>query len=197
MEKFKNIIRNKKVMIVIGGSIGVFICLWIGLGVWETKGNAHLLTEADLKNQTKSEEVVEEPSLILVHIAGAVAKPNVYQLPSNARVIDGIEAAGGMTETADPDSLNLAAYLEDGQKITVVEVGADAELGNPNTGGRININTADKDTLMQLSGIGEVLADNIIQYREKNGGFKTLEELMEVNRIGEKVFENLEDLICI
>lgn len=136
-----------------------------------------------------------------VHVAGAVVNPGVYTLQGDARVIDAVEAAGGMTEDGNGDAMNLAAPISDGEKITVYtydEVAA-STLGAGGTiaSGLININTASKEELMSLPGIGEVIAGNIITYREKNGGFGRKEEIKEVNRIGDKIYKEIEDLITI
>lgn len=135
---------------------------------------------------------------VLVHVAGAVNNPGVYTLDGGSRVIDAVEAAGGLSPEADGDALNLAAVVEDAAKITIPKVNAGGEdAASTTASGLVNINTADKTTLMTLSGIGEVLAQNIIDYRTKNGPFTNLEELKNVNRIGDKLFEQIKDGITL
>lgn len=133
---------------------------------------------------------------ILVHVTGKVAEPGVYRLPADARVLDAIEAAGGATTDADLHRLNLAAYAYDGQRIYVPgRPETDGEGGN---GQRlININTADSATLQQLPGIGPALAQRIIDYREREGGFGAVEEIMNVSGIGPVTFENIKGLISV
>ncbi|MEG2642863.1 MAG: ComEA family DNA-binding protein, partial [Eubacterium sp.] len=136
---------------------------------------------------------------VLVHVAGAVNNPGVYTLDGGSRVIDAVDAAGGLSPEADGDALNLAAVVEDAAKITIptIHTGEEEGGGSISSSGLVNINTADKTTLMTLSGIGEVLAQNIIDYRTKNGSFTNLEELKNVNRIGDKLFEQIKDGITL
>ena len=158
----------------------------------------------------------EKGEEIVVHVTGAVEKSGVYRLPAGARVNDALKKAGVQAE-ADLDSLNLAAPLIDGQKVTVPLRQENLGMGNPGgpfssippksmAGGDtpapgneslININTADQAALDSLPGIGPALAQRIIQYREKNGPYKVPEDIKNVSGIGEKRFENLKDLITV
>lgn len=139
-----------------------------------------------------AESAPEAASELVVHVAGAVRAPGLVHLPSGARVADAIKAAGGAAEGADTDALNLAAKVEDGQKIVVR---AAAENPEESGSGRVNINTADAEKLKSLPGIGDVSAQNIIDYREKNGGFSAPEEIKNVTRIGDKIYERIADMI--
>ena len=155
-----------------------------------------------------------------VHVAGAVKNPGVYNLPSSSRVIDAIEKAGGATENADLDQINLADYISDGQKIEVPSFKQDNTLSNyklitdkleqldANNGDSankkssvkselVNINTADSSELQSLPGIGATIAKNIVEYRKENGNFETIEDLKNVSRIGDKTFDKLKDLITV
>lgn len=145
-----------------------------------------------LINSTKEEVKIE--NFIIVHIAGAVRSPGVYKLLEGSRVIDGIQAAGGALPSADLDKLNLAEYLEDGCKIFVPEKSIPP---NPSSSAnnKININFASEKELESLPGIGPSLAKRIVEYREKNGLFKSLEDLEKVRGIGEKKIEQIKDLI--
>ena len=155
-----------------------------------------VLSESDLSSTETTETATGK---VIVHVAGAVVNPGVYTLTGDVRVIDAIEAAGGMTDEADGDALNLAAPIEDGQKITVytTEQTAGSGTGTGSNTGLININTASQDELETLPGIGEVIAGNIIDYREDNGSFSSIEEIKNVNRIGDKLYEQIKDLITI
>lgn len=146
----------------------------------------------------------EETSVIWVYVCGAVHAPGVYELEAHSRVYEAIEAAGGMTETAAFSYLNQAEQLSDGQKIYVpseeeVSQGQSNEAKEQSAGddGRVDINTATKEELMSLNGIGEVRAEAIIHYREKQGGFSSIEELKEVEGIKEGVFNKLKDRIKV
>ncbi len=144
------------------------------------------------------EEGREEKSRITVHVAGAVANPGVVLLDSGARVLEAIQKAGGPLPEADLDALNLAQTVQDGQKIYVPRRGDPAAGGfSPGGGHRVNINTAGLRELEELPGIGPTLAQRIIDYREKKGGFRNVEELKKVPGIGEKKFDELRDLVEI
>jgi len=143
-------------------------------------------------------------SLIQVHVAGEVIVPGVYTLPDGAIVQDAIEAAGGPTEQAKEELLNLAAILTDGQRIYVPsseEAQPSLDTGQRNldvdTGTLININTANQEELESLPGIGSVRAQAIIAYRTQNGFFLTIEDLLKVDGIGETTFNELKALITV
>ena len=150
------------------------------------------------------------PAVVYVHVAGAVERPGIYRLAAGSRVDDALKAAGGPTEEGDPDALNLAALLRDGEKITLPVKGA-APIANPgaavqypsnlpagtSTDGKVNINQATQAELESLPKIGEVLAQRIIDYRATNGAFQTLEQLQDVSGIGEKTFEAIRELITL
>ena len=155
----------------------------------------------------------EVPSVI-IHITGAVKNPGVYQLKSTDRIVDAVKIAGGATEEANLDLINLAALLKDGQKIIVpskiynengeeinknidnnVEVIYSSSSVSSST--KININTANATMLQTLSGIGPVLSERIIEYRNQNGFFGVIDDIKDVSGIGEKKFEGIKDLICV
>lgn len=147
---------------------------------------------------TLHEEQKETEDLILVHVCGAVHEPGVISLQVGSRVIDAVTLAGGMTADADLDYLNLAAVLKDGEKIYVPtrqevllweEEKAQTEL--------VNINTANETQLCTLPGIGESKAKDIIAYREANGEFQSIEEIMKVPGIKESLFQKVKDLIKV
>ena len=147
---------------------------------------------------------------IFVDIGGAVKNPMLAELPEGSRVEDAIEEAGGLKNDADLSSINRAEFLNDGDKIYIPETassGDSSDTGDSGSGvsvssssgksanGKININTADSATLQEISGIGPVTAQKIIDYRSDNGRFKTIEDIKNVSGIGDKTFENLKDYI--
>lgn len=140
---------------------------------------------------------------IAVDIAGAVASPGVYQLPVGSRVSDAVEAAGGMLPEAYTEIVNMAGPLSDGSKVLVpvrpvgASVTEDEEQALAEDGGLVNINTAGKEALMTLPGIGETKAEAIIAYRTENGVFTAPEQIMDVPGIGPGIFDNLKDLITV
>jgi competence protein ComEA len=137
-----------------------------------------------------------------VYICGAVANPGVYELTGGSRICDALDAAGGFSENAGTTYLNLAEFVSDGQKIYVptqeeltVELAAEEEAAADD--GRININTASKEQLVTLPGIGDAKADSIIAYRTEHGAFSTIEEIMEIPGIKEAVFSKIKDFISV
>lgn len=138
------------------------------------------------------------PKLIRIHVTGLVNMPGVYTLPETARLEDAIQAAGGLLEEADPQSLNLAAELVDGQRLYIPSA-QDVTLTNDDRGlsPLVNINTAGFAELDSLPGIGEVKAQAILDYRQKNGLFTALEDLMKVEGINQSLFEKLEGFITL
>lgn len=153
---------------------------------------------ADTTYEQAAEPSSAQPEKLLVYVCGAVKEPGVVAVDTDARVVDAVALAGGMTEAAAENYVNLAAKLTDGEKVYIptLEEAADLE-GKEANGTLININTADKETLCTLPGIGESKAADIISYREKSGGFQTKEELMQVSGIKESLFNRLEDKIRV
>lgn len=147
-----------------------------------------------------SKETQESPQVFKVHVAGAVKKPGVYTFKTKERVEDALALAEPLLE-ADLDNINLASYLKDEQRIYVPYRVTDEGTDKPLTanqkagGGKININTASKEELATLPGIGPTLAQRIIDYREVNGFFSSTEELKQVSGIGDKKYQELEDLV--
>ena len=150
----------------------------------------------------KSEVSTTQETVIFVDIKGAVKNPGVYQMKVGDRVKDALDAAGGLTAEADSQKVNLAKRLEDQMVIVVPKVGEEAEeisagetRKEASKEGKVNINTATVEELKTLKGVGEKKAEAIIEYRKKNGSFKTKEDLMKVRGIGKKLFESFEERI--
>lgn len=156
-----------------------------------------------IPEKCEAQEAAPEET-VQVYICGAVASPGVYTLPGGSRVVQAVEAAGGFLTDAEEKILNLARKIEDGEQITVwtreeAENMESTETPQQNTGGteqasgsgKVNLNTAGKEELMTLSGIGESRADAIIAYREANGPFGSVEEIMNIEGIKEKMFEKI------
>lgn len=148
-----------------------------------------------------------EGGLIMVHICGQVNNPGIIELESGSRVIDAVNLAGGLKKTADSDRINLARKLLDEEKVYIPEIGEEelpiedfglnqSNKDNNSSGGKININLSSKEELMTLSGIGEVTAQKILDYREENL-FKTLDDIKNVSGIGDKKFEAIKEFITV
>lgn len=166
--------------------------------------------KSDNKNNTNSNMTKEE---IYVHIVGKVKNEGVITLSKGQRIIDAIEKAGGVTEEADLSKINLAFVLSDGQKVRIPGVNDEnlreeyVTAGGGNiyvqggssvgSGVKVNVNTASQTELETISGVGPSLAAKIINYREKNGKFKNIDELKNVSGIGESKFEGMKDFVDI
>ena len=162
----------------------------------------------------KEQKSKSESEIIHVFVCGAVKLSGVYQLQKDARVHEAIEAAGGFSKDADKEWLNLDAVLQDGEKLYIYTVeetsqmklaeefsGSETTVGSisepSDREGKINLNTAAKELLMTLPGIGETRADAVIAYREAQGGFDTIEEIMNISGIKEAVFLKIKDRIVV
>ena len=151
-------------------------------------------TAEDLSAEGQQECQSEE---IFVFVCGEVTAPGVIRLTAGSRVGDALELAGGLTESADTDYVNLAEVLQDGQKVyfpSVAEVRAGSSSAESSA---VNINTADAEKLCELPGIGESKAAAIIDYRTKYGRFDKPEDLMQVSGIGQSSFERLRPYITV
>lgn len=149
------------------------------------------------------------PMPIQVHVTGEVKIPGIYELPAKSRVHDAIQAAGGFTENASDQGINLAALLEDGQQVRVYSnvPSENSDDGNESWNGNtrspttinalININTATQEMLETLPGIGPVTAGNIIAFREIEGFFTSIEDIQKVPGIGPVTYAELKDLITV
>jgi len=152
------------------------------------------------------------PAELVVYVCGAVRRPGVVRLPAGARVADALELAGGPTARAELSAVNLAAKVGDGQQIVVPEraatgaavtapaagtAGATGVAPAATGGALVNINTASLTELESLSGVGPSTAQKIIDYRTANGGFTSIEQLMDVSGIGDAKFAAVKDAITI
>lgn len=150
--------------------------------------------------------------MVSVYVCGQVVSPDVYEVVESARVKEAIDLAGGFTKEAAKEAVNLARFVVDGEQIyipskeevadgfkTVDQLGSETQnQGVTNTdSSRININTASKEALMTLPGIGEAKAESILKYRETQGAFQSIEDLMKITGIKEGVFSKIKDFITV
>jgi competence protein ComEA len=188
----------------IAGLIVVLLAVLGGAGLWYARSLPKPVTIAS-GAPGASGAVSASPSplpTLIVDVAGAVRRPGVYEFAEGERVIDAIERAGGPRPKADLGLLNLAAPLTDGAQILVPVAGppgAPTTGGAPGSsaGGLININSASETDLETLSGIGEVLAATIVEYREQNGPFASVDDLLDVSGIGPSTLEEIRDQVTV
>lgn len=145
-------------------------------------------------------------NMITIYISGEVKKPGVVTLESNKRLADAIKELGGTTEDADLNKINMALKIKDEEHYIIPKIGEEIvnnestineNTFSENDNKKININLAEINELEELPGVGEATANKIIKYRDENGSFKSIEEIKNVNGIGDKKYEDLKDLISI
>lgn len=174
------------------------VCGLLGLGI------LFLLTRPP---RGQSVKLLPAPTAVplQVYVVGEVSQPGVYMLAPGSRVQDVIQMAGGFTPDANPQALNLAAFLEDGERVFVPKIIDSQASGNESLTEKtstdnpilIDINTADQSELESLPEIGPATAQEIIAYREKNGAFQSIAEIKNVSGIGPKTFEKIKEFITV
>ncbi len=204
-DALKGLLGDKKTLIKILSVALILIAALILRIHDENKADITIETTDTAVEETEySEDSNVRTQPIFVDIGGAVKNPGVYQVSEDTRLFQVIEMAGGLSEEADADHVNRASFVEDGQKIIIPVKGsenndgltsADTAPSSADTG-LININTASADELKSLSGIGDVTAEKIIEYRSSKA-FKSKEDIMSVDGIGSKTFEKIQDDITV
>lgn len=147
-------------------------------------------------NGMGTDVVEEERQTIFVYVCGAVQVEGVYELNTGSRVYEAIEKAGGFREDAVKNEVNQAAVLEDAAKLYIPTMGEVLDTQTQQDG-KVNINRASKEELMTLPGVGESKANSIIRYREEQGAFGCIEDIMQISGIKEGLYEKIKDLIKI
>ena len=210
--QYQNYLR--KYWLWIAGGI-LFIIISLGVQYHKvTQSQLYFIEETSEENLTSVDIPQSEELIIYIDIKGAVNRPGLYQLSEGSRMVDAIEAAGGLTTEADDRTINLAEKLLDQQKIIVYTESEMAEKliqedrdnllerdvypSNPSDATqKININIATIDELQALPNIGPKKAQAIIEYRQTNGSFQTIDQIKEIKGIGEKTYEELAHLISV
>ena len=201
-------IRERLAALSRGELIGLVALLAVtlgGAGLWYVRSLPRPVEVSTTPSgATASAPASASPSpevIVLVDVAGWVRHPGVYEFGEGARVIDAIDAAGGVRTGALLEALNLAAPLADGTQILVPREGqegvAPPVTGGAVAGGLINVNTATATELEELPGVGEVIGQAIIDYRTENGPFTSVDQLLDVSGIGDATLENIRDLVTV
>lgn len=210
---------KQKTAIIIAGIFVVGIFIFYMTTKTNNNTNDYSIVNEAIQDKAdedeKQEEKKEEPKEIVIHISGAVQNEGIVKLEEGGRIADAIQAAGGMTSEADLTSVNLAYLLKDGQKIYIPKISDTEEeipvnnaipvnviVGNgteesSNSNTKININTATVSELTKISGVGEKTAMKIVEHREANGKFKTIEDIKSVSGIGDAKYESIKEYICV
>ena len=215
-KKIKNLLTLKNIILI---TLGIF-CIITSFYLYG-RNKSKVFKDEYMNNIFVEENITEESisvsgeniinnnnsNKIFVEIKGEVSKPDVYEIDEGSIIRDLIDKAGGLTPEANIDNINRAEKLINNQLIVIPNKNDEVITQNNNTGntassgitkdGIININKASLSELQEITGIGEVKAKSIIDYREKNGGFKSIEDIKNVDGIGSKTFEKIKEQICI
>jgi competence protein ComEA len=181
---------SKQLLIALAGVVAVASLVLVAVNRPEPPSG-----EFSVSDDQTATEVIEQ--FLYVHVVGEVASPGMYQLPIGARLVDAVFAAGGLTDEADNASVNLARELADGEQIIVFSISQEGAAPGTNSAGLISLNRAGDKELEELPGIGPALAGRIIAWREANGGFKSVQDLLKVSGIGENLLAGVIDLVTL
>ena len=202
-------LKQRKIVII----ICILVIILVG---WKIYDSSNFETEEEsqiMDSNIQESKTEEEEELVIVHVTGEVKKPGVVRVKEGSRVEDIVKAAGGLTENADISNINLAYVVEDGTKIRIPSTDDEKqeeyitqsigegiimqEESNNSRGSIVNINTANETELEELPGIGASIAGRIIEYRNKNGKFKSIEDIKNVTGIGDSKFEKIKESIRV
>ena len=184
----------------------IILCAILGLGLISSTGCSGSDDNLFLEEETAEDIIVvekesEEIMDIIVEIKGEVQKPGVYAMPVNSRLNDLLAVSGGVSAFANLRNVNLAMKIEDGESFYIPSIHDEEEeivLGEQKReDGKIDLNKASREDLMSVTGIGPATADNILAYREEVGKFNSVDELVHVNRIGDKTLEKIRDFFIV
>ena len=214
---FENLNKKQKTTILIIAIIVAIGVIYFIYNKNQIRSDIDLESEILISNTSENKTNVEiQEDLVIIHITGSVKNPGIVKLKYGSRIEDAIEAAGGLTENADITNVNLAYVLDDGVKIRIPSItdekNGDEQILEDGSGENIieetnmtlgastkevNINKATETELQSLPGIGASLASRIIEYRNQNGKFSKIEDIKNVNGIGDSKYDNIKDFITV
>jgi len=192
----ENPVSRRKLLIAAGA--GVAAVALIG-SLWSnaTSGAGETVVASSADGvPTEGTPAVGEAGTLFVQVVGAVVNPGVYELPPDSRVMDAVASAGGLTAKADPASVNLARIIQDGEQLVIGTSGG-SQSSRTAQPSKININNATIDDFDDLPRIGATLAERIVAYRDANGPFSAIEELLDVPGIGDLTLAGMRDKITL
>ena len=202
---FENLNKKQKTTILIIAIIVAIGMIYFIYNKNQIRSDIDLESEILISNTSENKTNVEiQEDLVIIHITGSVKNPGIVKLKYGSRIEDAIEAAGGLTENADITNVNLAYVLDDGVKIRIPSITDEKngdeqilEEGSGESTKEVNINKATETELQSLPGIGASLASRIIEYRNQNGKFSKIEDIKNVNGIGDSKYDNIKDFITV
>lgn len=214
---FENLNKKQKTTILIIAIIVAIGMIYFIYNKNQIRSDIDLESEILISNTSENKTNVKiQEDLVIIHITGSVKNPGIVKLKYGSRIEDAIEAAGGLTENADITNVNLAYVLDDGVKIRIPSItdekNGDEQILEEESGENIieetnmtlgastkevNINKATETELQSLPGIGASLASRIIEYRNQNGKFSKIEDIKNVNGIGDSKYDNIKDFITV
>lgn len=175
----------------------ILVLVAVAAGVWWERDAAESIPTPP-PSDTLTNENPADRSTITVHVAGLVSRPGLVELSEGSRVADAIAAAGGLLPGARAEAINLAAPLSDGQQIVVPGAQNDGPATpGRTTNGKVHLNQASASELDSLPGVGPVIAERIVTYREEHGPFESIEDLLDVPGIGEAKLADLRDQVQV
>lgn len=187
---------SKKIILIIVFA-GLFIFGGSVIFLGKKDDTTKLIYEEKPSSQSESLQEATDDEYYYIFVCGCVENPGVYKLTPGSRIFDAIEMAGGVRNDADITVINQAERISDGQKIYIPQYGEQKADTEDNDSGLININLADIDKLMTLPGIGESKAKAIINYRNENGKYNRIEDIMNISGIKDSAFNKIKDYICV
>ena len=211
-----NLTKKQKIIVIAIAAIVAIAIMYFIYNKNQVKEDINIENEILVNNVSTNENNTND-DIVIIHITGSVKNPGIVKLKEGSRIEDAIEAAGGLTENADITKVNLAYVVEDGTKIKIPSA-SEEDIGDEdiidsksgdniiieentvssnNSTQTININKATEKEFETLPGIGPSLASKIIEYRNQNGKFESIEDIKNVNGIGDNKYEKINDLITV